>query len=328
MRRREFITLLGGGAAVAWPRAARAQQQAMRVVGFLSSFGRNDRPDLTDGFRRGLSEAGYVEGRNVAIESRFAENQYDRLPALAADLVGRKVAVILAAGGGISGLAARTSTSTIPIVFLTGGDPVQEGLVSSLNRPTDNVTGISFFGAQLGAKGLELLHELVPNAGVIALLVNPKGRETAHMQSDAQEAARRLGQQLFVLNASAPSEIDTAFANMGQGRAGAVLVGGDPFFSSRRQQIVALATRDAIPSIYFSREYVAEGGLMSYGNNVPDAYRQAGVYVGRILKGQKPTDLPILRPTKFELVINLKTARTLGLIVPDKLLTLADEVIE
>ena len=327
MRRRDFITLLAGAAAT-WPLAARAQQPAMQLVGFLSSLGRNDRPDLTDGFRRGLSEAGYVEGRNVTIEYRFAENQYDRLPVLAADLVDRKAAVILAAGGGNSVLAAKTSTSTIPIVFLTGGDPVQEGFVSSLNRPAGNVTGISFFGTQLGAKVLELLHELVPNADVIALLVNPKARETARMQSDAQGAARRLGAQLLVLNASTPSEIDAAFANMGHGRAGAVLVGGDPFFSSRRQQIVALATRDAIPSIYFSREYVAEGGLMSYGNNVPDAYRRAGVYVGRILKGQKPTDLPVALPTKFELVINLKTARTLGLIVPDKLLTLADEVIE
>ena len=305
-----------------------AQQTGMPVIGFLSPLGRNDRPELTDGFRRGLSEAGYVEGRNVAIEYRFAENQYDRLPALATDLVGRKAAVILAAGGGNSALAAKTSTSTIPIVFLTGGDPVQEGIVSSLNGPAGNVTGISFFGTQLGAKGLELVHELVPNAGVIALLVNPKARETARTQSDAQEAAQRLGRQLLVLNASTPREVDSTFANMRQGRACAVLVGGDPFFSSRRQQIVALATRDAIPSMYFSREYVAEGGLMSYGNNVPDAYRRAGVVVGRILKGQKPTDLPVVRPTKFELVINLKTARTLGLIVPDKLLTLADEVIE
>ena len=307
---------------------APAQQAMMPVVGFLSTLGQNDRPDLTDGFRRGLSEAGYVESRNVAIEYCFAENQYDRLPALAADLVDRKAAVILAAGGGNSALAAKTSTSTIPIVFLTGGDPVQEGIVSSLNLPAGNVTGINFFGTQLGAKGVELLHELVPNAGVIALLVNPKARETARTQSDAQEAAQRLGRQLLVLNASTPREIDSTFADMRQGRACAVLVGGDPFFSSRRQQIVALATRDAIPSMYFSREYVAEGGLMSYGNNVPDAYRRAGVVVGRILKGQKPTDLPVVRPTKFELVINLKTARTLGLIVPDKLLTLADEVIE
>jgi len=305
-----------------------AQQAGMPVIGFLSPLGRNDRPELTDGFRRGLSESGYVEGRNVAIEYRFAENQYDRLPALATDLVGRKAAVILAAGGGNSALAAKTSTSTIPIVFLTGGDPVQEGIVSSLNRPAGNVTGINFFGTQLGAKGLELLHELVPNSGVIALLVNPKARETARTQSDAQEAARRLGRQLLVLNASTPSEIDITFVNMRQGRVGAVLVGGDPFFSSRRQQIVALATRDAIPSMYFSREYVAEGGLMSYGNNVSDAYRRAGVYVGWILKGQKPADLPVNQATKFELVINLKTAKALGVTVPDSLLACADEVIE
>jgi putative ABC transport system substrate-binding protein len=326
MRRREFITLFGGVAA--WPLAARAQQPAMPVVGFLNSLERNDRPNLAAAFRRGLSEAGYAEGRNVTIEYRFAENQYDRLPALAADLVGRKVAVIAATGGGNSVLAAKASTTTIPIVFLTGGDPIQEGYVASLNRPGGNITGISWFGTQLGAKGLGLLHELLPNATVIALLTNPNLPEAARATSDAQEAARMLGRQLLVLNASAPSEIDTAFAALRQARAGALLVSGDPFFSSRRQQIVTLAARDAIPAMYFNRELVAEGGLMSYGNDVADAYRRAGVYVGRILNGASPADLPIDQATKFEFVINLKTAKALGLTIPPGVLAIADEVIE
>jgi ABC-type uncharacterized transport system substrate-binding protein len=327
MRRREFIALLGGAAAT-WPLVARAQQPAMPVVGFLSSLGKNDRPNLADAFRRGLSEAGYAEGRNVMIEYQFAENKYDRLPALAADLVNRKVAVIAATGGGNSILVAKASTTTIPIVFLTGGDPVQEGYVASLNRPGGNITGISWFGTQLSAKGLGLLHELLPNATVIALLTNPKLPEAARATSDAQEAARTLGHQLLVLHASAPSEIDTAFATLRQARAGALLVSGDPFFSSRRQQIVTLAARDAIPALYFNRELVAEGGLMSYGNDIPDAYRRAGLYVGRILNGASPADLPIDQATKFEFVINLKTAKALGLTVPPTVLARADEVVE
>jgi len=327
LKRREFITLLGGTAA-AWPLAARAQQPAMPVVGFLSSLAQNDRPNLREAFRRGLSEAGYVEGRNVAIEYRFAETQYDRLPALAADLVGRKVAVIAATGGGSSVLAAKAATTTIPIVFLTGGDPVQEGYVASLNRPGGNLTGINWFGTQLAAKGLGLLLELVPNAAIIALLADPNLPESARMVSDAQEAARTLGRQLLVLNVRTPSEIDAAFATLRQRRAGALLVGGDPFFSSRRQQIVTLAARDAIPAMYFNREFIAEGGLMSYGNDVADAYRWAGLYVGRILKGEKPADLPVNQATKFEFVINLKTAKALGLDVPPGLSARADEVIE
>ena len=327
MRRREFITLLGG-AAVAWPLAARAQQPAMPVVGFLSALGRNDRPNLREAFHRGLSEAGYVESRNVAIEYRFAENQPDRLPALVADLVGRKVTVIAATGGGSSISAAKAATTTIPIVFAYGGDPVAAGFVASLNRPDGNITGISFFGTMISAKALGLLLELVPNAAVIASMVNPRSPESARVLSDTQEAARTLGRQLLVLNASTPSEINTAFATLRQRRAGALFVGGDPFFSSRRQQIVALTVRDAIPDMYANREFVEEGGLMSYGNDAADACRRTGLRVGRILKGEKPADLPVDQATKFELVINLKTAKALGLEVPPGLSARADKVIE
>jgi putative ABC transport system substrate-binding protein len=326
VKRREVITLLGGAAA--WPLAARAQQPAMPVIGFLTSLGINDRPNLRDAFRRGLSETGLVEGRNVTIEYRFAENQPDRLPALAADLVGRNVAVIAATGGGASVLAAKASTTTIPIVFLTGGDPIQEGYAASLNRPGSNLTGVSWFGTQVGAKGLGLLLELVPNAAVIGLMVNPKLPESARTQSDVQEATRTLGRQFFVLHASTANEINAAFAILVQRRADALLVGGDPFFSSRRQQIVALASRDAIPAMYANREFVAEGGLMSYGNNIADAYQKAGVYAGRILKGEQPADLPVDQATKFELAINITTAKALGLSVPTSLQLLADEVIE
>jgi putative ABC transport system substrate-binding protein len=327
MIRREFIALLGGAAA-AWPLAARAQQPAMPVIGFLTGLGRNDRPNLREGFRRGLDEGGYVEGRNVAIEYRFAENQYDQLPALAADLVSRRVAAIAATGSGSAILAAKASSATIPIVFTSGGDPVREGYVASLNRPGGNITGIAWFGSVLGAKQLGLLHELVPNAALIALLVNPKNSESAHEPSDVEQAARILRLQVLVLNASAPSDIDAAFATMRQRHADGLLVTGDPFLSSRRQQIVALATRDAIPAIYANSEFIAEGGLMSYGNDIPDAYRRAGIYVTRILKGASRADLPIDQATKFEFVINLKTAKALGLTIPPGVLALADEVIE
>ena len=292
MKRREFITLLGS-MLTAWPLAARAQQPAMPVVGFLSSLGRDDDLAKTyaNGFRSGLSEVGYVEGHNVTIEYRFAENQRDRLPGLVTDLVGRKVAVIAATGGGASILAAKEATPTIPIVFTFGGDPVREGYVASLNRPGGNITGITFFNTLLGAKALGLLHELVPNAAVIAMMMNPKLPESARTLSDVEEAARTLGRKLLVLNASVPSEIDTAFATLRQQRADALFVSADPFLASRRQQIVALAARDAIPAMYPNRVYVAAGGLMSYGNDVPDGYRRAGLYVARILKGEKPADL-------------------------------------
>ena len=327
MKRRAFIRLLGGAAA-AWPLAARAQQPAMPVIGFLNALGRNDAPDLPAAFRRGLGETGYVEARNAAIEYRFAENQHDRLPALAADLAGRRVNVIATTGGGAAVLAAMAATKTIPIVFTTAGDPVQEGYVRSLNRPGGNVTGVSWFAALLASKGLGLLHELVPNAALIALLTNPKLPESARIPTDALEAARGLGRQLLLLNASTPSEIDIAFATMRERRANALYVGADPFFTSRRQQIVALAARDAIPAMYANREYVEEGGLISYGNDRVDGYRRAGVYVGRILNGASPADLPVEQATKFELVVNVKTAKAIGLTIPESFLARADEVIE
>ena len=328
MRRRQFITLIGAAAA-AWPLGARAQQSAiMPVVGFLTSLGHNDRPNLRDAFRRGLSEAGYVEGRNVRIEYRFAGNQHDRLPALAAELVDHKVAAIAATGGGSTVLAAKAATTSIPIVFTFGGDPIREGFVASLNRPGGNVTGASFFVALLSGKALGLLHELVPNAAVIGLLIDPRPPENALVLSDAQEAARTLGLEMLVLDARTPDEIDAAFATLRSRHADALLVGSGTFFVSRRQQIVALAARDSIPAMYSIREYVEEGGLMSYGNDIADGYRRAGLYVARILKGEKPADLPIDQATKFEFAINLKTAKSLGLDVPPTLLARADEVIE
>jgi putative ABC transport system substrate-binding protein len=327
IERRKFLATLGGAAA-AWPLVARAQQPAMPVIGFLNALGQNDAPNLPAAFRRGLGETGYIETRNAAIEYRFAENQHDRLPTLAADLVGRKLNVIAATGGGAAVLAAMAATKTIPIVFTTGGDPVHDGYVRSLNRPGGNVTGVSWFAALIASKGLGLLHELVPNAALIAVLNNPKLPESARIPTDALEAARGLGRQVLLLNASTPSEIDVAFATMRERRANALYVGGDPFFASRRQQIVALAARDAIPAMYTNREYVEEGGLISYGNDRADGYRRAGVYVGRILNGAKPADLPVDQATKFELVVNVKAAKAVGLTIPESFLARADEVIE
>jgi putative tryptophan/tyrosine transport system substrate-binding protein len=327
MMRREFIRLFSS-TVIAWPLAAHAQQPTMPVVGFLNSLRESDRPNLQAAFRRGLGEAGYVSGQNVTIEYRYAENQHNRLPALAADLISRKVAVIAATGGGASISAAMAATKTIPIVFTTGGDAVQQGYVASLNRPGGNVTGVSWFSNLITGKGLGLLHELLPNATLIAMLLNPKLPESARMQSEGREAAPKLGQQLLVLNASSASEIDAAFATMRERRADALLIGADPFLSSRSQQLVALAARDAIPTLYSNRETAEEGGLMSYGNDVADGYRRAGIHVGRILNGASPADLPVDQATKFHFVINLKTAKTLGIDVPPGLSARADDVIE
>jgi ABC-type uncharacterized transport system substrate-binding protein len=318
MRRREFITLVGGAAA-AWPLAARAQQKAMPVIGYLNTGSPDTNPPLLAAFRQGLSETGYVEGQNLAIDYRWAEGHYDRLPALAADLVGRKVDLIVASSPP-SALAAKSATSTIPIVFRSGADPVRDGLVASLARPGGNLTGVSFIADELTAKRLELLSELVPRAGVIARLMNPNNATAERVIRDVQEAARTKGLQLHVLKASSESEIDTAFASLVQLHAGALVVGADPFLSGRREQLVALASRRAVPSIYAWREFAASGGLISYGPSLTSAFRLVGHYAGKVLKGAKPADLPVQQPTKFELVINLKTATALGLTIPQSVL--------
>ena len=327
MQRREFITLLGGAAA-AWPLAARAQQPAMPVIGFLSSRSAGESASVVAAFGQGLNEAGYVEGQNVAIEFRWAEGQLDRLPAMAVDLVSRQVAVIIAAGGDRPALAAKAATSTIPIVF-TGSDfPVKVGLVASLSRPGGNVTGASLFTSELEAKKLALLRELVPKAPLIAMLVNPTNPSAEADIEDVRRAATAVGQQILLLRASSERDIDAAFEAVVQQRVNALLVAHDPIFLSRRDQFVALAARHAVPAIFEFREFVVAGGLTSYGIDLPDAYRKAGVYAGSILNGAKPAELPILQPTKFEFVINLKTAKALEIKLSDNLLSLADEVIE
>jgi putative tryptophan/tyrosine transport system substrate-binding protein len=327
MRRREFITRLGSAAAT-WPLAARAQQPSMPVVGFISSRSPDESASAVVAFRQGLAEAGYVEGQNVEITFRWAEGHYDRLPMMAADLARRQVTAILATGGNPPVFAVKVATATIPIVFIIGSDPVEVGFVASLNRPGGNITGVSLFTSVLVAKRLELLRELVPAATIIAFLVNPDNSNAQPDTAVMQAAAARLGQKLIVLSARTDQDIDLAFASLGQQQATALVVNTDAFFLTRRNQLASLEARYAIPTIHDLREYIAAGGLVSYGTNLADAYRQGGTYVGRILKGEKPHSLPVMQPTKFDLVINLKTARALGLEIPPSVLALADEVIE
>jgi putative ABC transport system substrate-binding protein len=325
VRRRQFIGALGG-AAVAWPLAASAQQPAMPVIGFLRSTSATDSTHFVAAFRQGLKEVGFVEGQNVTIEYRWAENQLDRLPVLVADLVHLPVAVIVV--NAPAAHAAKGATTTVPIIFLTGADPVRDGLVASLNRPGGNVTGVTFLAGQLGAKRLELLRQLVPAATTIGLLVNLSSPETEVERKDLQDAARAIGQQLIILDVSSDRDIETAFATFVQRGVGALLVGSGPFLTSHRGQLVALAAHYSLPASYDLREFVVSGGLMSYGTSITDAYRQVGIYTGRIIKGEKPADLPVMQSTKFEFVINLKTAKALGLTVPQIMQMTADEVIE
>jgi putative ABC transport system substrate-binding protein len=327
MIRREFIILLGGAAA-AWPLAVRAQQPAMPVIGFLRNTTRDDSADLLAAMHHGLRQTGHIEGRNVAVEYRFADNQLDRLPAMAADLVRRQVAVIVA-GGDASSLAAKAATTTIPVVFSTGFDPIEIGLATSLSRPAGNVTGVSFFSSVgLTAKRLDLLDQLMPKVAIIAYLMNPNSPIAELELSELRQAAHSLGRQILVLSVGSERELEAAFAGLAQQRSVALLVAGHSLFSGLRNRLVALAARQALPTMHYLREFTVAGGLMSYGASITDSYRQAGIYAGRILKGEKPADLPVMQPTKFELVINLRTAKTLGLEIPDKLLALADEVIE
>ena len=326
IRRREFITLLGGAAA--WPFVAHAQQQGVPVIGFLSTRSPAEAASDLAAFRQGLGQTGYFEGKNVAIEYRWAEGRYDRLPALAAELVARQVAVIAAVGGEPSGLAAKAATATIPIVCTLGGDAVAAGLVAHLNRPGGNITGVTIMGLEMGPKRVELAHELVPNGSALVTLINSKFPLTLAEAHDMQAAAHSLGLQLTVLDASTEGEIDAVFAGLGRQKVDALLINTDPFLFGQREQIVQLAARYKIPTLYFLREFVDAGGLMSYGPKINNGYRQAGIYVGRILKGEKVGELPVVQPTKFDLVINVRTARTLGLEIPTILLVRADEVIE
>jgi putative ABC transport system substrate-binding protein len=326
MRRRELITVLIC-TAVSWPPAAHAQQKPTPVIGFLGSPSAAQWVPFVSSFQSGLKEIGYVEGENVTTEYRWADGQYDRLPVLAAELVRRQVDVIFAAGSAAP-LAAKAATASIPIVFAHGTDPIQLGLVASLNHPGGNVTGVNYLDANLAEKALGLIHELVPNVTVGATFVNPKNPNAAAVTRNVQETARSLGLQLHIFNVSTVPEIDAAFASLAEQRIGMLSVAADPFLLGRRDHFVALAAQYAVPAIYFARDAVAIGGLMSYGTNISDAYRRAGIYVGKVLKGAKPADLPVEQSTRFEFVINLTTAKTLGLTIPDRLLALADEVIE
>jgi ABC-type uncharacterized transport system substrate-binding protein len=327
MRRRDFITLIGS-MAVAWPLTARAQPPSMPVIGFLHGASPEPFAQLMATFREGLKDVGYVEGQNVAIEYRWANGQYDRLPALASDLVQRQVAVITTAGGSLSGLAAKKATATIPIVFTAGDDPVKVGLVASLNHPGENITGVSVLIGALDAKKLGLLREIVPKVAVIGVLENPTIPAVKDRLGSVQEAARKAGQQIQVFFASDEPTLEATFPRLAQSGVGALVVGSDPFFNSQRDRLVALSARYAIPAIYETRDYVVAGGLMSYGTKLAEGYRQVGIYTGRILKGDKPADLPVVQSSKFELVINVKTANVLGLAVPNSMQLLADEVIE
>jgi putative ABC transport system substrate-binding protein len=327
MRRRDFIKSISG-AAVAWPLTARAQQAAMPVIGLLGSGSLSAYASRVAALRRGLGEFGYVEGRSVIVEYRWAEGQPDQLPKLATDLVQRRVAAIVTIGGALPALAAKAATSTIPIVFAAGADPVKSGLVASLNRPGGNLTGATSLSVQLGAKGVGLLYELVPTLATIALLMNPSNPAHGPLLKDVQEAVHTLGLQLHVQNATVEQDLDTSFTTLVQSQARALLVGNDSSFTIRREQLAALAARHAVPAIYPLREFPAAGGLMSYGPPLSEIYRQVGIYAGRILKGEKPADLPVQQTTKLELVINLRAAKALGLEIPPKVLALADEVIE
>jgi len=327
MRRRDLIKGVAGSAA-AWPFAARAQQSVMPTIGFLSTRSPAEAASDLNAFRQGLGETGYFEGKNVTIEYRWAEGRYDRLPALVAELIDRQVSVIAATGGEPSPLAAKTATATIPIVFTIGGDPVQSGLVASLNRPGGNLTGTTIMVSELGPKRLDLLRQLVPNAASVAVLANPEFQPASAEVRNLEDAAHTLGIKISALNARTESDIDTAFTTIVQQKADALIVGGDPFLFGQRDQLVRLAAGYNVPTIYFLREFVNAGGLLSYGPSIANGYRQAGVYTGRILSGAKPAELPVLRPTSFQLFINLKTAKALGLKIPPALLAIADEVIE
>jgi putative ABC transport system substrate-binding protein len=326
MKRRDFIAVLGG--TVGWSLVARAQKSAMPVIGFLSSASPAQWTRNVVAFRQGLNEAGYAEGKNVAIEYRWVDGHYDRLPALAADLVSGHVAVLVATGGPDSALAAKEATSTIPIVFTTGGDPVQLGVVASLGHPGGNATGVYILTGDLNAKRLGLLHEMVPRAATIATLINPTNAGAQAIENEVRAAAAAAGVQPLVVRAGTERDIDAAFAILIEKRIGALIVSNDPFFNVRREQFVALAARHAVPAIFELREFVTAGGMMSYGPSLSEAYRQAGVYTGKILNGVKPADLPVLQPTKFELTINARTAKALGLTIPQSLLLRADEVIQ
>ena len=327
MRRRDFIKAIAVSAAT-WPLAARAQQATLPVVGFLSSGSRQAFASNVKALFEGLGEIGYVEGQNVSIEYRWADGQYDRLPIMADELVRRPVAVLITSGGTVSARAAKAATASIPIVFATADDPVAVRLVTSLNRPGGNLTGVSFISGVLGAKALELLHEVVPAANLVGVLVNPDSPSAVTQLRHTHEAANAIGTKILDLQASTENDIDTAFTTLLQQHAGALVVVADPFFYLRREQFVTLAARHAVPAVYFFREYVIGGGLMSYGASLHDAYQQLGAYAGRILKGEKPADLPVVQPTKFEFVLNLKTSNALGLTIPSGVLAIADEVIE